>query len=152
MTGSASSDADPVRARFGRIWPAHLAGFTRLLVRLRAHFDGDLDLALVLAVVGERTRPDSWQARLESADRLSVGHVSRGRQRPINTESIADYSGIPRETVRRKLLALRDRGWIDRDERGYWYVTGRAAGDLEQATADSLDYLRAILDAARGAE
>lgn len=45
-----------IKANFGTVWPVHLSGFTRLLVQLRERFEGDLDLALVLAVVGSRTQ------------------------------------------------------------------------------------------------
>ena len=33
-----------------------------------------------------------------------------GVQLPINIQSVADFSGIPRETVRREVNALHDRG------------------------------------------
>lgn len=39
------------------IWPIYLAGFTRLLVRLHTSIGRDLDITLVLAVIGHGTRP-----------------------------------------------------------------------------------------------
>jgi hypothetical protein len=44
-----------VRGNLARIWPVHLAGFTRLLGTLRQAVGGDLDLVLILAVIADRT-------------------------------------------------------------------------------------------------
>ncbi|MEY6434203.1 helix-turn-helix domain-containing protein [Thioalkalicoccus limnaeus] len=46
---------------------------------------------------------------------------------PINLQSIADYSGIPRETVRRKVRDLEAQGWIIRRDNGYLIATAKAA-------------------------
>lgn len=59
----------------------------------------------------------------------------------INIQSISDFSGIPRETVRRKLAALVDRQWVIRDERGSITATDKAKDDLEALTMSSLTYL-----------
>jgi DNA-binding GntR family transcriptional regulator len=66
---------------------------------------------------------------------------------PINLQSIADYSGIPRETVRRKLRDLEQLGWIVRRDNGYLVATTRAAQDLAPATEATLTYLAAIIAA-----
>jgi hypothetical protein len=47
-----------------------------------------------------------------------------------NTQSIDQASGIPRETVRRKLETMRARGWIERDDKGNWTPSPCAAMDL----------------------
>jgi hypothetical protein len=44
-----------IRRNFGRVWPAHVAEFTRYLIECRKHFRDDLDLLLLLAVIGNRT-------------------------------------------------------------------------------------------------
>ncbi|QJQ32566.1 helix-turn-helix domain-containing protein [Sphingomonas lacunae] len=59
----------------------------------------------------------------------------------INLQSIADYSGIPRETVRRKLHILQDKGWITKDERNFMTVTDKAKANLNGLTESSLKYL-----------
>jgi DNA-binding IclR family transcriptional regulator len=63
---------------------------------------------------------------------------------PINLQSIADCSGIPRETVRRKVQALQRAGWVRKRDDGYLIATGQAAVDLAPATEASLKYLVAI--------
>ena len=59
-----TEQAEFIRANFGAIWPVHLAAFSRLLTQLRARFDGDLELMLIMAVIGERTRPENWTPEL----------------------------------------------------------------------------------------
>ena len=151
MSAPTSKHAAVIRENFGTIWPEHLKAFTRLLIRLRQHFDGDLDLMLVLAVIGERTQPESWQPEVTTYRQLTRDDGQSYFQVPINIQSIADYSGIPRETVRRKIAALQQRGWVERTGEGYIRVGRRAAGDLEDATGESLDYLAALLTAFRAA-
>ncbi len=120
MPSPDSTHAEFIKSNFGTIWPVHLAACSRLLMQLRARLDGDLDLALVLAVIGSRTRPQLWNARLADGGRMTRGQDHDDRQRPINMQSVAEYSGIPRETVRRKVAILQEKGWVARD--------GRAAG------------------------
>ncbi len=70
---------------------------------------------------------------------------------PINLQSITDFSGIPRETVRRKLRDLMELGWIERDERGNFIATPKAATDLEPLVKISgyLAKMRAIFSPER---
>ncbi|MGG7644253.1 helix-turn-helix domain-containing protein [Rhodovulum sp. YNF3179] len=136
-----------VEKNFGQIWPVHLAQFTRLLVELRSAFDGDLDLLLVMAVIGERTRPEGWSPELLTYRQLTRGDADAHYQTPINIQSVADYSGIPRETVRRKVKVLQERGWVDRDATGHLGISRRAAEDLNAATGTSIKYLAALADA-----
>lgn len=126
---------------FGTIWPRHVLSLTKFLIAARRSFDGDIDLFLVLCVVGERTfsqrhlRPDLDYARWSSQ---SVNDIP---SEDINIQSIADFSGIPRETVRRKLGVLIDKGWVERDEHGLIRATARAKAELEPLTKASLHYL-----------
>ena len=46
---------DEVKAAFGKVWPVHVHSLTRFLIECRKHFNDDLDMFLVLAVIGERT-------------------------------------------------------------------------------------------------
>lgn len=145
---------DFILENFGAIWPVHLSAFTRLLTQFRARFDGDLDLLLVLAVIGERTRPENWNPQLVSFEDLARRHDDERSQYAINIQSIADYSGIPRETVRRKVLVLQEKGWVHRGEDGKLSISPNAAPDLADATGDAIAYLEKIFcafDTARDA-
>ncbi|WP_413720273.1 helix-turn-helix domain-containing protein [Silicimonas sp. MF1-12-2] len=133
-----------IRDNFSEIWPVHLAAFTRLLSKLRARFDDDLDLLLIMAVIGERTRPENWAPELLTYRQLTNASDDLNLQLPINIQSLADYTGIPRETVRRKVSILEQKGWIARDSNGRLSVSRTASLDLEDATRDSLIYLDAL--------
>ncbi|MFN4142392.1 helix-turn-helix domain-containing protein [Aestuariivirga sp.] len=132
---------DDIKSSFGLIWPRHVSSLTELLIAARKAFDGDLDLFLVLAVIGDRTfsqrhvDPDmqykQWQAE---------GAV-KTRPEDINIRSIAAYSGIPRETVRRKLAILVEKGWIEREGGELIKATRKAREDLEPLTEASIKYL-----------
>ncbi|KUF10807.1 helix-turn-helix domain-containing protein [Pseudoponticoccus marisrubri] len=140
-----------IRDHFQTIWPAHLEGFTHLLVQLRARFDGDLDLVLVLAVIASRTQSAQWAPQLAELDRLTHGEED-DTPLPINIQSVADYSGIPRETVRRKVALLQEKGWVARRPGGRLSVTRDAATDLQDGTGDTIAYLAALLKVVEAAQ
>ncbi|THD82437.1 hypothetical protein E7811_15455 [Aliigemmobacter aestuarii] len=134
-----------LKTHFGIVWPVHIVGFTRLLVHLRTRFDGDLDLALILAVIGSRTQMERWKQELAELGQLTIRLGPDGAQLPINIQSVADYTGIPRETVRRKVAILQDRGWVTRDADGHLSIASSAASDLEDSTGETIAYLAALL-------
>lgn len=136
---------DRLRVHFGRIWPVHVQEFAELLIALRRQFRGDLDLMLVLAVIGSRTLPARRLQGL-SYQEFADGAVGKRdeRPRPINIKSVAECSGIPRETVRRKVRTLESMGWVERSENGSLVVSERARGELAPATEATLGYLSAI--------
>ena len=144
MPNTPKSSRSFIDARFGEIWPVHVEGFTRLLILLRREFDGDLDMMLVMAVIGEATLPKhSLPANFEYG-KLLEGKGLLIAKEDINTQSIAAFSGIPRETVCRKLEKLARNGWIERNEAGGWSATRRASSNLHGATEASLDYLASL--------
>lgn len=99
----------PVQYAFVQFFSEHLVDCAKAV-------DHDLAAVLVLAVLGQRR----LEARLQ-------GHGIEGEDLPrscISASRIADVTGIPRETVRRKLVAMRDKGWIDVDPVHGWFVSG----------------------------
>jgi DNA-binding transcriptional ArsR family regulator len=58
------------------------------------------------------------------------GHVPESALRAVRLSHLAQISGLPRETVRRKLEQLRERGKVERTPHGSWQVT-MAAVDAE---------------------
>jgi len=81
----------------------------------RAACDGDLDKLLIVLVVAMRTAEDKRILDLELDDILS-GAVESFPSLSTNVRSIADSTGIPKESVRRKVAALVEAGWITRDD------------------------------------
>ena len=147
-----------IEQNFGLIWPHHVSNLTQLLIAARQSFGGDLDMFLVLAVIGERT------FSAQSADPALTFTIWQDRgtaaatPRDINARAIADYTGIPRETVRRKLgetehererlgrklMMLEEKGWIVRNGDGVLQATAVARRDLDPLTRASLRYLEQL--------
>lgn len=137
---------DDLVQQFGRIWPVHVEQFTELLITLRRQFGGDLDRMLVLAIIGSRTLPP------RRTEGLRYGHFLQQQQfdlqpAPLNIQSIAECSGIPRETVRRKVRDLVALGWICKQADGYLIASKTAAVELAPATEATLRYLAAVTSA-----
>jgi CRP-like cAMP-binding protein len=136
-------DQDRLTRHFGDLWAIHVRRFTDLLIECRRHFGGDLDQLVILSVIGERTlTPD--RGRGIAYEAFLEGRRSTGTPRRINTQSVADSTGIPRETVRRKVRLLVDRGWVIRHDDGTLEVSTRAARELAPATQATFDYLIAV--------
>ena len=76
-------------------------------------FDGDLHLALILAVVGQA----SIQRMIQSPDN---GLDVFGRT--VTASRLADITGISRQTVRRKLILAAQRGWLEQTTKGAWRI------------------------------
>lgn len=130
-----------LRERFGLLWPAHVETLTRFLIECRRHFHGDLDLFLVMCIIGDRTL-----ARGNTSPKMTYDDFNDPLRPPIeaeglNARSIADFSGIPRETVRRKVQDLINLGWVLRDDAGFLRATDNARIDLMPLTETSFDYL-----------
>ncbi len=135
---------EALRRNFGKAYALHVAALSRHLVDCRRVCDGDLELFLVLTIIGERTfthhRAPSTMSHAEFVERS----VDTLEPAAINLQSIADYSGIPRETVRRKIETLVAKGWIRRDERRFITVTDKAKTELSALTEASIRYLREV--------
>ncbi|CAN7236443.1 helix-turn-helix domain-containing protein [Phenylobacterium sp. LjRoot225] len=75
----------------------------------RAICGGDLDKLLIILVVALRTAEDRRALDIDPEGVLKV-HPSLS----TNVRSIAESTGIPKESVRRKVTALVEEGWIRR--------------------------------------
>lgn len=115
----------------------------RYLVRLYAAFEGDLLLPIVLGEVvlynASDLLPDD-PAALAASFCDDPEHIPL---HPCNAFSISSSTGIPRETVRRKVSHLIQLGWIARDVKGGLTITAKAANlCLEPFDQDNLaDFL-----------
>lgn len=123
-------------------YATHVRAFSQLLIRLRRELGNDLDKVLILAVIAER-----HYAAVEAADgpdpAPSGPAAARGQCR-INALSVALYTGVPRETARRKIAALVERGWVACDAAGNLSPTAQAGRDLAGGTAATLKYIRSV--------
>ncbi|MDY0065832.1 MAG: hypothetical protein RBS02_05575 [Steroidobacteraceae bacterium] len=84
-------------------------------------FDGDLTLFLVFGEIAHYNMSRALQALnlREAPDSPRWKVLMRGLQaqkiKPCNALSISEATGIPRETVRRKVKELEQRGWLIRE-------------------------------------
>ena len=70
----------------------------------------------------------------------------------FRSQSIAECSGIPRETVRRKVRRLEELDFIERNSNGMLKITDKAVSQLKPATEASMHYLVALGDSSAAAE
>lgn len=125
----------------------------RHLLSVYRAFDGDLVAAIVLGEVAHHNlTPLLDRARtprqLSEALRAQGAAVARTFA-PTNTFSIAQATGIPRETVRRKVASLTRRGWLVKDADGSLFV---AANTHASFAALHVERLNDLLQTARAIE
>lgn len=120
------------------------------LARVHRAFDGDLSMALVLGTIGQynaRHFFDEVAPRLaEPPDALIARGEHRPHLRPCNAMSVAASTGIPRETVRRKIKWLVAHGFVDQAGRDKLYVTGKAAQHFAEFDLETMERFAALVD------
>ena len=91
----------------------------------RAFYGTDLDMAAIAETVGIAALEAEMR---DPAFREAFGDyntvVGTARQRPVNALSVSETTGIPRETVRRKLKTLVEKGVLTEKDGGYVYKPG----------------------------
>lgn len=114
-----------------------------LLARIYRAFDGDMVLAMVLGELAHRNVLDclAKEAKPEAQLRGKARH--KPAMRPCSSLSIADACDLPRETVRRKVVALIERGYVYRGDEGYLHLTSGAGRDFEDMTGEIIEGLLA---------
>jgi hypothetical protein len=126
-----------------------LTGYLR---KAYQRFDGDLIMGLVfgeicLRNIGRVLRPlasqqdkapEQWQAFLE--------RLRREKITPCNALSISEATGIPRETVRRKVKKLEQMGWLVREDLDKLVVTHKP---IELLHDFSVEVVRDLLESSR---
>ena len=126
------------------------------LRRVHAEFDGDITAAIVLGEIAQhnvrRFMREILPASGKDAATLATDEVVAASLRRCNMLSIAEASGIPRETVRRKVAKLEKLGFVARDAGGGLAVTrkvGRHFKEFDRETfaglVDLAERLRGVL-------
>ena len=89
---------------------------TEHLIRVYKAFDGDITAAIVLGTIGhynyQRYYAEVGAESPKGFQQLVIKGERLAHQRTCNALSISKSTGIPRETVRRKIRALIKRGWL----------------------------------------
>jgi len=103
-----------LRDEYTRVAKGLVGPLLDVLAAGRAACDGDLDRFHVLLVIAQRTAEDRRTAELRLDDMLS-GKVQDLPSLTTNIRSIAESTGIPKETVRRKVATLVADGLVRRE-------------------------------------
>ena len=90
--------------------------------------------------MGDRSFSSRHADTTLSFERFQAEPVATPRE-DINIRSIAEFSGIPRGTVRRKLAQREEWGWVLRNGDNSIEAADKAKHDLEQLTLATLRYL-----------
>ena len=103
--------------------------FLSYLLRVYHSFDRDIVMAIVLGTIAHHNVRDL--ARRTGYDTHLLSEALRMPRRkatsflPTNAFSVSEATGIPRETVRRKVGSLAAKGWIRRNRQGDLFLTSR---------------------------
>jgi CRP-like cAMP-binding protein len=112
------------------------------LKRIYRLFDGDLELCIVL---GEIAHYNAGALFADHSERSQSIEEVRAALKGCNAHSISLSSGIPRETVRRKIQKLKDLGWIDSNDKKQIIMTQKVSQDLGGFSKDTLCLFREFL-------
>ena len=95
--------------------------FIRYLRNVAMEFEGDLQRAILLGEIGHHNVSRYFTSENQLARRTVPTSRNPGYWKslePCNAHSLAQATGIPRETVRRKVAWLERKGWVARTGRG----------------------------------
>jgi predicted transcriptional regulator len=132
-------------------------------VRVSRHFNLDFESVVIWGVVAAQNAahlmpPGSLPStRLTTAGRLPRADVAQVR--PLRLRDVTQITGVPRETVRRKLRALVEAGWLVETEAGWVVNRDRFEPELREFTRESMrrflaaaaEVTAVLLDAERAA-
>ncbi len=106
------------------------------LNRVRARFNGDLDCALILGEIAhfnmQKIISRAHQPNATMNDALRQAKTAKYYSevsdigeliKHCNAFSISASTGIPRETVRRKIQWLEEQGWVEKNAKGHLSIT-----------------------------
>jgi DNA-binding MarR family transcriptional regulator len=105
-----------LRAAYPRLAGDLLRPILDVLSKARQICGGDLEMSEILLVIAVRTVEHPAFARL-SYEEIEAGAAPRYPSLTTNCRSIAASTGIPRETVRRKVASLIEAGLVERERR-----------------------------------
>jgi hypothetical protein len=112
------------------------------LTDCRKALGGDFDNLMILAVLGQRF--------LGAYHDLAPGEIPDDALVWMSALRIADVTGIPRESVRRKLGQLQARGWVENERSRGWRLAGgrnstQARMDLAKLDERGIDRLARMI-------
>jgi hypothetical protein len=121
-------------------------GFLTVLVELRRVFGNDMDKVIILSAIGQQYLRDP---ALSSTSRAEVERmdVAPGLRSTTNIDALARATGIPRESVRRKVNELIANKLVERAAEGGLHVAPGVAGRLQGSTDVTVEMLDTLFGA-----
>jgi hypothetical protein len=118
------------------------------LVRLHAAFGGDILAAVVLGTIGQQNTRRFFEEVVAKSEESVEALVTRGahlpHMRPCNAMSVSMATGIPRETVRRKIRWLIQQGWVQQIGRDKLFVTRDVGTHFAEFDLETLERVHAM--------
>lgn len=113
----------------GSFWIKHMRRTCQM-------FDNDLTMAYILGEIGVHnvSHMHAQPAICKSLPQHLLAGTQNSFLKPCNAYSIAEATGLPRETVRRKIGRLEELGWVTRVPEGGVVVSGRCIDHTYQTT------------------
>jgi len=117
---------------------------TEHFIRVYKAFDGDLTAANVLGTIGQynyrRYYAEVGAKAAEGFHQLAERGAHLPHARPCNAMSISLSTGIPRETVRRKIRQLVAKGWLRKAGPDKLIVTSLPARHFAEFDLETLEH------------
>jgi hypothetical protein len=117
-----------LRQHYGRVAKDLLAPLLDLLTEAHSVFGGDGEKFHIILLLALRMAEHRCAADFD-VEAVEAGRVEEFPSLATNVKSIAASTGIPEETVRRKVRRLTEDGWIARRGNDLFY-TPKAAREL----------------------
>jgi hypothetical protein len=136
MPPSRSKVVDLILSRSTAVGAELLEPLVNFLTVARQLVQNDTDKALLLLVIIVRAGLHPEFRKLSPPD-IAAGRIDQLPTLGINLRSLAESTGIPKETVRRKVQDLIDAGWVARNGGNLHYTVEafRAVGPGRDAFA-----------------
>jgi hypothetical protein len=116
-------------------------------ISLYKTFNGDLVLPVILGAVAHHTISNI--AKICDYDKFKVREYMKEKNQslllPCNAFSISEYTGIPRETVRRKIAKLIKLGWLWKNEKSEVFLDPSIQDVFNEL---SFDFARNVVEVA----
>lgn len=124
--------------------------FLRYIKDLHRLFDGDLALAIVLAEIAHHSAGPLRAAR-KPGESIPTDDASLARMPSCSAYSLAAATGLPRETIRRKIARLTELGWVEKVDRAEVRITPKVGEHfIPDFNINLLDQLLQTADRIRG--
>lgn len=128
----------------------------RYLRMINRAFEGDLALMLVLGEIAHHTVIEYFSSHgrtMASPRSLTWKAIAGERLKSCSASALARATGLPRETVRRKIMLLEQRGWVERTPDRRVRITATVASafmrgfnvDLVEAFLETTDAIRKLV-------